>query len=84
MDRHSLAVSAQGGKSWHFRYYSQVKQKRMSLGTYPIHEVKWFDLLDALKKIEIRDVMNRRLRPEVRVEPKLVRSKQFDKTRKAE
>ncbi|MCB5362326.1 hypothetical protein H0484_00940 [Pusillimonas sp. CC-YST705] len=46
--------------------------------------VKWFDLLDALKKIEIRDVMNRRLRPEVRVEPKLVRSKQFDKTRKAE
>jgi integrase len=31
----SLAVSPQGGKSWHFRYYWGDKQKRMSLGTYP-------------------------------------------------
>jgi len=31
----SLAVSATGGKSWHFRYYWATKQKRMSLGTYP-------------------------------------------------
>jgi hypothetical protein len=31
----SLAVSAQGGKCWHFRYYWLGKQKRMSLGTYP-------------------------------------------------
>lgn len=31
----SLAVSAQGSKSWHFRYYWQARQKRMSLGTYP-------------------------------------------------
>lgn len=31
----SLAVSAKGGKSWHFRYYWAAKQKRMSLGTYP-------------------------------------------------
>ncbi|ERI50768.1 integrase [Pseudomonas sp. EGD-AK9] len=31
----SLAVSAPGGKSWHFRYYWASKQKRMSLGTYP-------------------------------------------------
>ncbi len=31
----SLAVSAAGGKSWHFRYYWATKQKRMSLGTYP-------------------------------------------------
>ncbi|WAG81546.1 integrase arm-type DNA-binding domain-containing protein [Metapseudomonas furukawaii] len=31
----SLAVSATGGKSWHFRYYWAAKQKRMSLGTYP-------------------------------------------------
>ncbi|GBC56642.1 mobile element protein [Stutzerimonas stutzeri] len=31
----SLAVSASGGKSWHFRYYWVTKQKRMSLGTYP-------------------------------------------------
>jgi integrase len=31
----SLAVSPQGGKSWHFRYYWGGAQKRMSLGTYP-------------------------------------------------
>jgi hypothetical protein len=31
----SLAISAQGRKSWHFRYYWQATQKRMSLGTYP-------------------------------------------------
>ena len=31
----SLAVSPQGGKSWHFRYYWGDRQKRMSLGTYP-------------------------------------------------
>lgn len=31
----SLAVSAKGGKSWHFRYYWAAKQKRMSFGTYP-------------------------------------------------
>lgn len=31
----TLAVSADGGKSWHFRYYWSGAQKRMSLGTYP-------------------------------------------------
>src|SRR5690606_18122204 len=31
----SLAVTAAGGKTWHFRYYWLNKQKRMSLGTYP-------------------------------------------------
>ena len=31
----SLAVSANGGKSWLFRYHWQTRQKRMSLGTYP-------------------------------------------------
>jgi integrase len=35
LDGLSLAVSPQGGKSWHFRYYWQGRQKRMSLGTYP-------------------------------------------------
>ncbi len=28
----SLAISAQGRKSWHFRYYWQATQKCMSLG----------------------------------------------------
>ncbi|MBV2205649.1 MAG: integrase arm-type DNA-binding domain-containing protein [Pseudomonas sp.] len=31
----SLAISATGGKSWHFRYYWAAQQRRMSLGTYP-------------------------------------------------
>jgi integrase len=35
LDGLSLAVSPQGGKSWHFRYYWMGRQKRMSLGTYP-------------------------------------------------
>lgn len=30
-----LAVTANGGKSWHFRYYWLNKRKRMSFGTYP-------------------------------------------------
>jgi hypothetical protein len=35
IDGLSLHVSAHGGKSWHFRYYWQGKQKPISLGTYP-------------------------------------------------
>jgi hypothetical protein len=35
LDGLSLAVSPQGGKSWHFRYYWLCKQKHMSLGIYP-------------------------------------------------
>lgn len=31
----SLAVTGQGGRSWHFRYCWAGKKKRMSLGTYP-------------------------------------------------
>lgn len=30
-----LPVTANGGKSWHFRYYWLGKRKRMSFGTYP-------------------------------------------------
>ena len=35
LDGLSLAVTAAGGRTWHFRYYWAGKQKRMSLGTYP-------------------------------------------------
>jgi integrase len=31
----SLAVTAAGGRAWHFRYYWAGKKKRISLGTYP-------------------------------------------------
>ena len=34
----SLAVTAAGGRTWHFRCYWAGKQKPMSLGTYPAHE----------------------------------------------
>lgn len=36
LDGLSLAVTAAGGRTWHFRYYWAGKQKRMSLGTYPV------------------------------------------------
>jgi hypothetical protein len=32
----ALSVTANGGKSWHFRYQWLGKQRRMSLGTYRI------------------------------------------------
>lgn len=35
IDGLSLAVTASGGRSWHFRYCWNGKQKRMSLDTYP-------------------------------------------------
>ncbi|MGV8400866.1 tyrosine-type recombinase/integrase [Pseudomonas aeruginosa] len=35
IDGLSLAISPEGGKSWHFRYSWNGKQKRLSLGTYP-------------------------------------------------
>jgi len=39
----ALAVSATGGKAWHFRYYWANKQKRISFGGYPavtLHEAR--------------------------------------------
>ncbi|MNE76807.1 Prophage CP4-57 integrase [compost metagenome] len=30
-----LHVTAQGAKLWHFRFYWEGKQKRMSFGSYP-------------------------------------------------
>lgn len=63
----SLAVSAPGGKSWHFRYYWTTKQKRMSLGTYP--------------EVSLRDA--RALRDEARallakgINPKIDRKQKF-------
>lgn len=35
LDDLSLAVTAQGGRSWHFRYNWVGRQKRISLGSYP-------------------------------------------------
>ena len=35
IDGLSLAVTATGGKSWHFRYHWMKEPKRMSFGTYP-------------------------------------------------
>lgn len=63
----SLAISARGGRSWHFRYYWVAQQKRMSLGTYP--------------EVSLREA--RALRDEARallakgVNPKIDRKKKF-------
>ncbi|MDM7027501.1 Arm DNA-binding domain-containing protein, partial [Klebsiella michiganensis] len=35
MDGLSLFVSKTGTKSWHFRYYQNGKQNRLSFGSYP-------------------------------------------------
>lgn len=51
-----LAVTANGGKSWHFRCYWHHKRKRMSFGAYP--ELRWpfglSDALDVAKRREMR------------------------------
>ncbi|MGF7468935.1 tyrosine-type recombinase/integrase [Alcaligenes phenolicus] len=54
----SLAVSAQGSKLWHFRYYWQAGQKRMSLGTYP--EVSLRDQARALLSKGINPRLDRK------------------------
>lgn len=44
----ALHITAEGGKSWHFRYSWGGKQKRMSLGTYP--EVRLREAREARDK----------------------------------
>jgi len=57
----ALGVTAQGGESWHFRYYWAGKQKRMSLGLYP--EVS---LLDARRlRDDARALLARGVNPHV-------------------
>lgn len=63
LDGLALFVAAQGGKSWHFRYYWLGKQKRMSLGPYPavtlrearaLREEARTHLLEVIGRIEAR------------------------------
>lgn len=56
----SLNVTAQGGKTWHFRYYWLGKQKRMSLGTYP--EVSLRDARS--QRDEARALIAKRINPQ--------------------
>ena len=48
IDGLSLAVTAQGGRTWHFRYCWAGKQKRMSLGTSTIWPIP-LDMLIATR-----------------------------------
>ncbi|MGK8436821.1 tyrosine-type recombinase/integrase [Ectopseudomonas hydrolytica] len=53
----SLAISAKGGKSWHFRYYWAGRQQRMSLGTYPeisLREAR--ELRDEARSLSARGI----------------------------
>lgn len=55
----SLSVSAQGSKTWHFRYSWLGKQKRMSLVTYP--EIS---LRDArTRRDEVRALLAKEINP---------------------
>jgi len=57
IDGLSLAVSPQGGKSWHFRYCWAGRQKRMSLGIYPevgLREAR--DLRDEARALLSKDI----------------------------
>ncbi len=55
----SLAVSPEGGKSWHFRYSWNGKQKRLSPGTYPEISLK-----DArARRDEARELVARGINP---------------------
>lgn len=58
IDGLSLAVTATGSKSWHFRYYWMKEPKRMSLGTYPevsLREAR--TLRDAARALVAKDVV---------------------------
>lgn len=63
----SLAVSATGGRSWHFRYYWAAKQKRMSLDTYPAVSLREARAL----RDETRALLAKGINPEIDPKQKL-------------
>ena len=75
----SLAVTATGGKSWHFRYYWLKEPKRMSLGTYP--EVSLRDaraLRDEARALVAKDINPRIHRKQKRAAVKLAGENTFE------
>lgn len=72
IDGLSLAVTATGSKSWHFRYYWMKEPKRMSLGTYPevsLREAR--ALRDEARALVAKDINPRLHRKQKRAAVKL-------------
>lgn len=75
----SLAVTATGGKSWHFRYHWMKEPKRMSLGTYPevsLREAR--ALRDEARALVAKDINPRIHRKQKRAAVKLAGENTFD------
>lgn len=74
----SLAVTANGGKSWHFRYQWQGKQKRMSLGIYPELSLRDARILrDEARSLLAKDINPHRDRKQKRTAVGLAEASTF-------
>ena len=79
IDGLSLAVTATGSKSWHFRYYWMKEPKRMSLGTYPevsLREAR--ALRDEARALVAKDINPRLHRKQKRAAVKLAGENTFE------
>ena len=79
IDGLSLAVTATGSKSWHFRYYWMKESKRMSLGTYPevsLREAR--ALRDEARALVAKDINPRLHRKQKRAAVKLAGENTFE------
>ena len=79
IDGLSLAVTAAGSKSWHFRYYWMKEPKRMSLGTYPevsLREAR--ALRDEARALVAKDINPRLHRKQKRAAVKLAGENTFE------
>lgn len=79
MDGLFLAVTATGGKSWHFRYYWLKEPKRMSLGTYPeisLREAR--ALRDEARALVAKDINPRIHRKQKRAAVRLAGENTFE------
>jgi len=79
IDGLSLAVTATGSKSWHFRYYWMKEPKRMSLGTYPevsLREAR--ALRDEARALVPKDINPRLHRKQKRAAVKLAGENTFE------
>ncbi|MCL4185052.1 MAG: tyrosine-type recombinase/integrase [Burkholderiaceae bacterium] len=79
IDGLSLAVTATGSKSWHFRYYWMKEPKRMSLGTYPevsLREAR--ALRDEARVLVAKDINPRIHRKQKRAAVKLAGENTFE------
>ncbi len=79
MDGLFLAVTATGGKSWHFRYYWLKEPKRMSLGTYPEVSLRAARALrDEARALVAKDINPRIHRKQSRGAAKLAGENTFE------